>query len=144
MVRKIKKKKITICLSENELRMVKRFAYFHGYSKHTYIMSIIENKYYECEKIDFCNCVNTISYNKSIKRDKSLTLHLNEYEMYLIHALNRFGLSVIEVLVDYLYKEEYITAQERYKRLNVLYTEKEKELINEVTEKQGLTITDLF
>ena len=148
MVRKIKKKKITICLSENELRLIKRFAYFHGYSKHTYIMSIIENKYYECEKIDFYNCVNTISYNKSIKRDKSLTLHLNEYEMYLIHALNRFGLSVIEVLVDYLYKEEYIISQERYrnrnKRLNVLFTEKEKELIHEVTEKQDLTITDLF
>ena len=144
MVRKIKKKKITICLSENELRLIKRFAYFRCCSKHTYIMSIIENKYYECEKIDFYNCVNTISYNKSIKRDKSLTLHLNEYEMYLIHVINKLGLSVIEVLLDYLYKEEYIIAQERYKRLNVLFTEKEKDLIHEVTEKQGLTITDLF
>ena len=144
MAWKIKKKKLTIWLTENELRLIKRFAYFHGYSKHTYIMSIIENKYYECEKIDFYNCVNTISYNKSIKRDKSLTLHLNEYEMYLIHVINKLGLSVIEVLLDYLYKEEYIIAQERYKRLNVLFTEKEKDLIHEVTEKQGLTITDLF
>ena len=148
MARKIKKKKLTIRLSENELRLVKRFSYFHDCSKHTYIMRIIENKYYECEKIDFWNCVNTISYNKSIKRDKSLTLLLSEYEMYLIHVLNRYCLSVTEVLIDYLYKEEYIISQERYrnrnKSLDILFTEKEKELIHEVTKKKGLTITNLF
>ena len=148
MVRKIKKKKITICLSENELRLIKRFAYFRCCSKHTYIMSIIEKEYYECEKIGFCNYVNTKSYNKSVKRDKSLTLLLGEYEMELIQVLNRFGLSVIEVLSDYLYNKEDIVPQKRCKNRNkclgIRLTEKEWELIHEVAKKKGLTITDFI
>ena len=32
----------------------------------------------------------------------------------------------------------------RNKRLNVLFTEKEKELIHEVAKKQGLTVTDFI
>ena len=146
-----KKKKLTIWLTEDELRLVKRFAYFHGCTKHTYIMCIIENEYYECEEIGFCNYVNTKSYNKSVKRDKSLTLFLSEYEMDLIHVLNRFGLSVIEVLSDYLYNKEDIVSQKpqkscrtRNKELHIRLTEKEKELIQEVAKKQGLTITDFI
>ena len=50
MVRNRKKKELTIWLTEDELRLVKRFAYFHGCTKQTYIMGIIENEYYECEK----------------------------------------------------------------------------------------------
>ena len=148
MTNKRKKKELTIWLTEDELRLVKRFAYFHGCSKHTYIMGIIENEYYECEKIGFCNYVNTKSYNKSVKRDKSLTLFLSEYEMDLIHVLNRFGLSVIEVLSDYLYNKEDIVSQKRCrtrnKDLHIRLTEKERDLIHEVAKKQGLTITDFI
>ena len=151
MARKRKKKELTIWLTEDELRLVKRFAYFHGCTKHTYIMCIIENEYYECEKIGFCNYVNTKSYNKNVKRDKSLTLLLSEYEMDLIHVLNRFDLSVIEVLSDYLYNKEDIVPQKpqkrcktRNKRLHIWLTEKEWDLIHEVTKKQGLTITDFI
>ena len=148
MTRNRKKKELTIWLTEDELRLVKRFAYFHGCTKHTYIMCIIENEYYECEKIGFCNYVNTKSYNKSVKRDKSLTLLLSEYEMDLIHVLNRFDLSVIEVLSDYLYNKEGIVPQKRYKTRNkclaIWLTEKERDLIHEVAKKQGLTITDFI
>ena len=151
MTNKRKKKELTIWLSEDELRLVKRFSYFHGCSKHTYIMCIIENEYYECEKIGFCNYVNTKSYNKNVKRDKSLTLLLSEYEIDLIHVLNRFDLSVIEVLSDYLYNKEDIVPQKpqkrcktRNKRLHIWLTEKEWDLIHEVTKKQGLTITDFI
>ena len=148
MARKRKKKELTIWLTEDELRLVKRFAYFHGCSKHTYIMGIIEKEYYECEKIDFCNYVNTKSYNKSVKRDKNLTLLLSEYEIDLISVLNRFGLSVIEVLSDYLYNEEDIVPQKKYKTRNkslaIWLTEKEWDLIHEVAKKQGLTITDFI
>ena len=148
MARKRKKKELTIWLTEDELRLVKRFAYFHGCTKHTYIMCIIENEYYECEKIGFCNYVNTKSYNKNVKRDKSLTLLLSECEMDLIHVLNMFDLSVIEVLSDYLYNKEDIVPQKRYKtrnkRLAIWLTEKEWDLIHEVAKKQGLTITDFI
>ena len=151
MTNKRKKKELTIWLTEDELRLVKRFAYFHGCTKHTYIMCIIENEYYECEEIGFCNYVNTKSYNKNVKRDKSLTLLLSEYEMDLIHALNMFDLSVIEVLSDYLYNKEDIVPQKpqkrcrtRNKELHIRLTEKEKELIQEVAKKQGLTITDFI
>ena len=148
MTRNRKKKEVTIWLTEDELRLVKRFAYFHGCSKHTYIMGIIENKYYECEKIGFCDYINITNYNKSVKRDKSLTLLLSEYEMELIRVLNRFGLSVIEVLSDYLYNEEDIVTQKRYRTRNkclaIRVTEKEKELIHEVAKKQGLTVTDFI
>ena len=151
MTNKRKKKELTIWLTEDELRLVKRFAYFHGCTKHTYIMCIIENEYYECEEIGFCNYVNTKSYNKNVKRDKSLTLLLSEYEIDLIHILNRFGLSVIEVLSDYLYNKEDIVPQKPQKRcrtrnkdLHIRITEKEKELIQEVAKKQGLTITDFI
>ena len=148
MSRNRKKKELTIWLSEDELRLVKRFSYFHGCSKHTYIMCIIEKEYYECEKIEFCNYVNTKSYNKNVKRDKSLTLLLSEYEMDLIHVLNRFDLSVIEVLSDYLYNKEDIVPQKRCKTRNkclgIWLTEKERDLIHEVAKKQGLTITDFI
>ena len=151
MTNKRKKKELTIWLTEDELRLVKRFAYFHGCTKHTYIMCIIENEYYECEEIGFCNYVNTKSYNKNVKRDKSLTLLLSEYEMDLIHVLNMFDLSVIEVLSDYLYNKEDIVPQKpqkrcrtRNKELHIRLTEKEKELIQEVAKKQGLTITDFI
>ena len=151
MTNKRKKKELTIWLTEDELRLVKRFAYFHGCTKHTYIMNIIENEYNECEEIGFCNYVNTKSYNKNVKRDKSLTLLLNEYEMDLIHVLNMFDLSVIEVLSDYLYNKEDIVPQKpqkrcrtRNKELHIRLTEKEKELIQEVAKKQGLTITDFI
>ena len=151
MARKRKKKELTIWLTEDELRLVKRFAYFHGCTKQTYIMNIIENEYYECEKIDFRNYVNTKSYNKNVKRDKSLTLLLSEYEIDLIHVLNKFGLSVIEVLSDYLYNEEDIVPQKpqkrnktRNKRLAIWLTEKEWDLIHEVAKKQDLTITDFI
>ena len=151
MTNKRKKKELTIWLTEDELRLVKRFAYFHGCSKHTYIMCIIENEYYECEEIGFCNYVNTKSYNKNVKRDKSLTLLLSEYEMDLIHVLNRFDLSVIEVLSDYLYNKEDIVPQKPQKRcrtrnkdLHIRITEKEKELIQEAAKKQGLTVTDFI
>ena len=148
MTNKRKKKELTIWLTEDELRLVKRFAYFHGCTKHTYIMGIIENEYYECEKIGFCNYVNTKSYNKSVKRDKSLTLLLSEYELDLIQVLNSFGLSIIEVLSDYLYNKEDIVPQKRYKTRNkclgIWLTEKERDLIHEVAKKQGLTITDFI
>ena len=148
MAMKRKKKKLTIWLSKDELRLIKRFAYFHGCSEHTYIMCIIENKYYECEKIGFCNYINTTTYNKSVKRDKSLTLLLGEYEIDLIHVLNIFDLSVIEVLSDYLYNKEDVVPQKRYKTRNkclaIRLTEKEKELIQEVAKKQGLTVTDFI
>ena len=151
MTNKRKKKELTIWLTEDELRLVKRFAYFHGCTKHTYIMCIIENEYYECEEIGFCNYVNTKSYNKNVKRDKSLTLLLSEREMELIHVLNIFDLSVIEVLSDYLYNKEDIVPQKpqkrcrtRNKELHIRLTEKEKELIQEVAKKQGLTITDFI
>ena len=148
MANKRKKKELTIWLTEDELRLVKRFSYFHGCTKHTYIMGIIENEYYECEEIGFCNYVNTKSYNKNVKRDKSLTLLLSEYEMDLIHVLNRFDLSVIEVLSDYLYNKENIVPQKRCKTRNkclgIWLTEKEWELIHEVAKKQDLTITDFI
>ena len=148
MARKRKKKELTIWLTEDELRLVKRFAYFHGCSEHTYIMCIIENEYYECEKIGFCNYVNTKSYNKSVKRDKSLTLLLSEYEIDIIHVLNMFDLSVIEVLSDYLYNKEDIVPQKSYKTRNkclgIWLTEKEWDLIHEVVKKQNLTITDFI
>ena len=148
MAMKRKKKKLTIWLSKDELRLIKRFAYFHGCSEHTYIMCIIENKYYECEKIGFCNYINTTTYNKSVKRDKSLTLLLGEYEIDLIHVLNSFGLSVIEVLSDYLYNKEDIVSQKRCKTRNKLLgiwlTGKEWELIHKVAKKQDLTITDFI
>ena len=111
-------------------------------------MSIIEKEYYECEEIGFCNYVNTKSYNKNVKRDKSLTLLLSEYEIDLIHVLNRFDLSVIEVLSDYLYNKEDIVPQKRYKTRNkclgIRLTEKEWDLIHEVAKKQGLTVTDFI
>ena len=151
MTRNRKKKELTIWLTEDELRLIKRFTYFHGCTKHAYIMGIIEKEYYECEKIDFCNYVNTKHYNKSVKRDKSLTLLLSEYELALIQVLNRFGLSVIEVLSDYLYNKEDIVTQKPEKRcrtrnkdLHIRLTEKEKELIHEVAKKQGLTVTDFI
>ena len=151
MTNKRKKKELTIWLTEDELRLVKRFAYFHGCTKHTYIMCIIENEYYECEEIGLCNYVNTKSYNKNVKRDKSLTLLLSEYEMDIIHVLNIFDLSVIEVLSDYLYNKEDIVPQKpqkkyktRNKCLGIRLTEKEKELIQEVAKKQNLTITDFI
>ena len=148
MTNKRKKKELTIWLTEDELRLVKRFAYFHGCSQHIYIMCIIENEYYECEKIGFCNYVNTKSYNKNVKRDKSLTLLLSEYELDLIQVLNSFGLSIIEVLSDYLYNKEDIVPQKRYKTRNkclgIWLTEKERDLIHEVAKKQGLTVTDFI
>ena len=151
MTNKRKKKELTIWLTEDELRLIKRFAYFNGCTKHTYIMGIIEKEYYECEKTGFCNYVNTKSYNKDVKRDKSLTLLLSEREMELIHVLNIFDLSVIEVLSDYLYNKEDIVPQKpqkrcrtRNKELHIRLTEKEKELIQEVAKKQGLTITDFI
>ena len=102
------------------------------------------------KKTGFYNYVNTKHYNKNVKRDKSLTLLVSEYELDLIQVLNRFGLSVIEVLSDYLYNKEDIVPQKRTrtrtrnKRLAIWLTEKEWDLIHEVAKKQGLTITDFI
>ena len=71
--------------------------------------------------------------------------------MDIIHVLNMFDLSVIEVLSDYLYNKEDIVPQKPQKRcktrnkcLGIWLTEKEWELIHEVAKKQDLTITDFI
>ena len=109
MTNKKGSKKLTIFLSEEELNLVKQDLKLRGVNTHDYIIAILYNKYEYFKDLLECGFKRTTHYNKSIERNKKISLFINEEDINMISELEEYHFNASQVVADYLYEsKEYI------------------------------------
>lgn len=109
MANKKGSKKLTIFLSEEELNLVKQDLKLRDVSTHDYIIAILYNKYEYFKDSLECGFKRTTHYNKSIERNKKISLFINEEDINMISELEEYHFNASQIIADYLYEsKEYI------------------------------------